>query len=463
MDPVDPSETSRPARAERAVRLFGLAVVASLFAILVVRPIERAAVQSAFTAALLVVVAIAILLPWLAASKLARFVARLLLAFLAVIATALVIDAALHHYPPADPYRIEPVPNSAASELLINQVQPKWRQAPHFSGVTRHPQFPGIPYVTNGDGYRDSEWQTDHPAGQRRVLVLGDSLTVGLGVAEPDCWPRRVEALLAKARPATPVRVFNGAVSGYGPGEEIFVAKELYPRLMPTDIVVTFYDGNDLDDLRDFLRRVPPYGGANSPFAGVLGRSAGGDTALESRVDEHFDSAGLLDLDYWKASSALGRFLDAHVGDALFNLGVASSRPVWNLGLLRGMARDPADAQLNQEIDLCVSSFTELAKSCAGVSVKLWLVRIPARIQVVGEEFDALAKELKLDAIKIDRTEPGRTILERSGAGGVTSIDTFAALGAAGAASCYHREGHLNAKGCGVVAETVAKALAGQP
>ncbi len=448
---------------ERVLRLAGLAVVAALLVLLAWRPIPREAVPTLCIASTLFVIALWIVAPWRTRSRLARVASRVLLAVLASAGAALALDVALHHWPPADPYKMAADDSSAARELLVHAVQPKWTYAPHFSGKSRHPQFPGIPFVTNGDGFRDSEWEKDKTPGRRRILVLGDSMTVGFGVTEPECWPRRLEALLREAKPSTPVRVYNAAVSGYGPGEQLLTAKRLYLELLPTDIVATFYDGNDLDDLRDFLRRVPPFGGKDSPFAGVLNRGEEATAAVEQRIGEHFDTAHAWELDYWRSSWALGRVLDAHLGGALVALGFASAQPVWNLGLMRGMARDAADEQTRQEILLTAKSFTELARSCGGASVRLWLVRIPARVQVVPAEFERLVRDMKLGRVTLDRRDPGRSVLELSKAGGVTVVDTMDALDATDAAACYHAEGHLNARGHAVVADAVARVLAAQP
>ena len=50
----------------------------------------------------------------------------------------------------------------------------------------------------------------------RRILVLGDSFTVGVGVAQDEIYPTVLETLLT-ARSGRQVDVVNAAVGGWSP------------------------------------------------------------------------------------------------------------------------------------------------------------------------------------------------------------------------------------------------------
>jgi len=54
----------------------------------------------------------------------------------------------------------------------------------------------GIVAKTNSHGHRDDEVSLLHPPDVLRILVLGDSLTVGAGVAQEDAYPQVLEKLL---------------------------------------------------------------------------------------------------------------------------------------------------------------------------------------------------------------------------------------------------------------------------
>ncbi len=72
-----------------------------------------------------------------------------------------------------------------------------------------------VPVRTNSLGLRDAEILPEKPAGELRVLALGDSFTFGLGVPGDAAWPEVLERLLAGERGGTP-RVVNGGFAGGG-------------------------------------------------------------------------------------------------------------------------------------------------------------------------------------------------------------------------------------------------------
>jgi len=76
---------------------------------------------------------------------------------------------------------------------------------------------------------------------QRRVLVLGDSFTYGLGSPDKDTFV----ALLGRALPS--VEFINGGCNGYGQREELAVLDTLGAALRP-DLVLLVFFWNDLED-----------------------------------------------------------------------------------------------------------------------------------------------------------------------------------------------------------------------
>ena len=99
------------------------------------------------------------------------------------------------------------------------------------------------------DGLRGPE-RGPPPEGALRVLLLGDSMTFGSGVADEDTYAARLEPLLAAAL-ARPVRVGNGGIIAFGPQEELRRLEALRPRLQPDLVVAQLTIANDpLDALR---------------------------------------------------------------------------------------------------------------------------------------------------------------------------------------------------------------------
>jgi lysophospholipase L1-like esterase len=75
-----------------------------------------------------------------------------------------------------------------------------------------------ISLTTNSLGFRDLELGVAKPAGELRVLALGDSFTYGQGVQLEDTWVQVLERLLRQAR-GSPVEVINAgfAAGGHSP------------------------------------------------------------------------------------------------------------------------------------------------------------------------------------------------------------------------------------------------------
>jgi lysophospholipase L1-like esterase len=69
----------------------------------------------------------------------------------------------------------------------------------------------------NSRGFRDREFPLEKPAGELRVIALGDSFTYGQGVRQDDAWPQVLERSIAAERKG-PVEVVNGGFcSGHTP------------------------------------------------------------------------------------------------------------------------------------------------------------------------------------------------------------------------------------------------------
>jgi hypothetical protein len=72
----------------------------------------------------------------------------------------------------------------------------------------------GVTVRTDEDGFRrpGAAIEAARRPGERRVVALGDSLTLGWGVAEDDTWPARLETLLRERCPGSPATVLNAGV-----------------------------------------------------------------------------------------------------------------------------------------------------------------------------------------------------------------------------------------------------------
>jgi lysophospholipase L1-like esterase len=102
---------------------------------------------------------------------------------------------------------------------------------------------------TNGLGLRGDEIQADKPAGTFRVVVLGDSWTVGINVEREDSYVAQLADLLAQMAAPRRTEVLNFGVIG-GRAE---TGRRLLGRVLALhpDLVVVAYAQNDEESVRD--------------------------------------------------------------------------------------------------------------------------------------------------------------------------------------------------------------------
>lgn len=103
-----------------------------------------------------------------------------------------------------------------------------------------------VDYVLNGFGLRDDDFPLSKPAGEYRVVAIGDSFTFGIGVQFPHNWTEVLEDLLARRRGGDVQVVNAGFASGHDPIMYAPWIEQVGLDLEP-DVVVVALCLNDLD------------------------------------------------------------------------------------------------------------------------------------------------------------------------------------------------------------------------
>lgn len=124
-----------------------------------------------------------------------------------------------------------------------------WKNAPSRSGIDAD-----ISVSINSHGLRGPERSWEKPQNTRRIVVLGDSFTFGLGVSDEKTYPFVLEKLLAEYSP--PYEVLNMGVSDYGTDLEYLAFRRDGVRYSPDIVILAFYARNDFDDIVAFHRSV---------------------------------------------------------------------------------------------------------------------------------------------------------------------------------------------------------------
>lgn len=116
--------------------------------------------------------------------------------------------------------------------------------------------YQGVEFRTNALGLRDDPIAPRSP-GDLRILVLGDSVTLGWGVPLEQTYSEQLEQLLGEAS-GIPVEVINSGVSGYNTVQELAFLRRHIETLAP-DLVLLMYVENDIEatavDMTDMRQR----------------------------------------------------------------------------------------------------------------------------------------------------------------------------------------------------------------
>lgn len=116
-----------------------------------------------------------------------------------------------------------------------------------------HSEWGGVRVSVNAQGLRGPAVARPKPPGVERVLFLGDSVTFGYGLADPDdAFPARVAAELARAG-GRRVEAVNAGVGGWSPWQEArFLEREGWAY--EPDVLVVGFVLNDVTEKLSLVR-----------------------------------------------------------------------------------------------------------------------------------------------------------------------------------------------------------------
>lgn len=112
-----------------------------------------------------------------------------------------------------------------------------------------------VSFKTNSYGLRDMEYP-EKTKKDYRVLVLGDSFTMGWGVEQVEVFTEVLENDFMKNKPYDcNIEVLNGGVYGYGTVEELMFLEKKGLKLKPDLVFLSFFIGNDIFENLDAYKK----------------------------------------------------------------------------------------------------------------------------------------------------------------------------------------------------------------
>ena len=114
----------------------------------------------------------------------------------------------------------------------------------HYHRPNRQAFLMGVQFDTNSKGLRDREFSYEKPPGRLRIMMLGDSFTVGWGAKFDETFPKRIERMYADR--GIQAEAINTGVGNYNTIQEVeYYLREGY-KYNP-DIVVLNFTFNDAE------------------------------------------------------------------------------------------------------------------------------------------------------------------------------------------------------------------------
>lgn len=120
----------------------------------------------------------------------------------------------------------------------------------------------GVDLKINSYGFRDKEYSVEKPYNTYRILVLGDSFTLGWGVQVEDSYSKVLERMLNEKIKGKKFEVINTALGNYNTQMEYEMLKEKGLAFKPDMVIVGYYPNDpeltvkfDINSISTFVKR----------------------------------------------------------------------------------------------------------------------------------------------------------------------------------------------------------------
>ena len=286
----------------------------------------------------------------------------------------------------------------------------------------------------NPQGVRDDQPIGPKAPGEKRIVVLGDSLVLSVQVDAAQTFCERLEARLNIAAAGTRWRVINAGVQGYGPVEQWLLFDRVAAQFEPDIVMSVVFVGNDALEAAD-----------------------GAETLRTGRPKVVNDPGARR----WRRVIRSSVVLQA-------------ARVRWDQLRSRFVLRTPErplasyltapPAIVAEGLDRSRDAFGRIAERARAIGAMPVIVLMPARFQVNDEDFEALDAAVRQAGGVLDRQAASRRFAQTLAPLGVPTIDLQPVLAKQPEPEglFFQQNVHLTPRGHEVVAGTLLEFLRGQ-
>jgi lysophospholipase L1-like esterase len=286
--------------------------------------------------------------------------------------------------------------------------------------------------AVNSIGLRDDEEIGPKPAGERRIVLLGDSLVLSVQVPFEQTFGELLEKRLNARGGATRYRVINAGVQGYGPIEEQLFFRRIAPAVQADIVIPVIFVGNDAEEA---LASRGKLSGPQNVAA------AGKSSSLTTRLRRLVRRSMVLQILRLRAVSATERFTST----------TAPPEPP-----LQSYAASPAP-RIAEGLSVARSSIEDIRQTAAAGGATTAVVLMPARFQVDDGDYGRLKAAVAAAGGQLLRDAATERFDRALASLPVPRLDVLPALRRAlpGPDLFYQESVHLTPRGHEVVAEAL--------
>lgn len=215
----------------------------------------------------------------------------------------------------------------------------------------------------NAAGLRGPELGPKGP-GERRIVVLGDSLVLAVQVDQRDTFCSVLEGRLNDRHDGHSYRVINAGVQGYGPVEEWLFFEHVIADLRPDVVLIAVFVANDAIEALDSARKLDA------------------DRSTASRTREEVTGLARRTIRRSMVLQTLRLRYDAIKGRL-------EQTPVAQRPLMTYLKTPPPDVA--KGLALAVDTFARIRDRAAAGGAATGFVLVPARFQLDDDDYGRLA------------------------------------------------------------------------